>query len=413
MIREHSYIIFILFLNSILSVAQINLSVEIIDESTRNFCETNQQLSNSSANGKAAFKLSQQGDYNFVFFAETYKTQQLKLTLNKDSSLVVTLTKLNVELNAIEIAAEKKERFAIKQLKDVEGTSIYAGKKTEVVLLDLVKGNMANNVSRQILAQVPGLNIYESCEGGIQLSIGGRGLDPNRTSNFNTRQNGYDISADVLGYPESYYTPPAEAIDEIQIVRGASSLQYGTQFGGLINFKLHRLPSFKKYTLKLANTIGAYGLFNTYTGFGFSLKKLNANAYYNFKQGNGCRTNSEFNLHNAHLHLKYNFNRQTSIEAETTFYNYLAKQAGGLTDGQFENKPSLSTRDRNWFAVNWLLYNVQFKHQFDTNNNLSLSLFALNANRKSIGFRGNPINLNENPITALDEKDVAGNYNIL
>ena len=28
---------------------------------------------------------------------------------------------------------------------------------------------------------------------GLQLNIGGRGLDPNRTSNFNTRQNGYDI----------------------------------------------------------------------------------------------------------------------------------------------------------------------------------------------------------------------------
>ena len=72
----------------------------------------------------------------------------------------------------------------------------------------------------------------------LQLSIGGRGLDPNRTASFNTRQNGYDISADVLGYPESYYTPPAEALGEIQIVRGAASLQYGTQFGGLINFDI-------------------------------------------------------------------------------------------------------------------------------------------------------------------------------
>jgi Fe(3+) dicitrate transport protein len=61
---------------------------------------------------------------------------------------------------------------------------------------------MQNN-ARQIFAQVVGLTINESY-GGLQLSIGGRGLDPNRTSNFNTRQNGF-ISADVLGYPESYY----------------------------------------------------------------------------------------------------------------------------------------------------------------------------------------------------------------
>ena len=98
--------------------------------------------------------------------------------------------------------------------------------------------NLASNNARQIYNQIPGLNIYQNDDAGIQLNIGGRGLDPNRTSNFNTRQNGYDISADVLGYPESYYTPPSESIKNIQIVRGAASLQYGTQFGGLVNFVL-------------------------------------------------------------------------------------------------------------------------------------------------------------------------------
>ncbi len=68
-----------------------------------------------------------------------------------------------------------------------------------------ITANTATNNSRQIYSKIAGLNIFESDGGaGLQLSIGGRGLDPNRTSNFNTRQNGYDISADALGYPESY-----------------------------------------------------------------------------------------------------------------------------------------------------------------------------------------------------------------
>ena len=415
--KYNYYIILVLLLGSFITTAQVNLNLMFVNESNSKpivgvsvFCETTQQLTNSDADGSTKISLNTKGDYKFIFFAEAYKTKQLTLILNKDSSLIISLKKLSVELSAIEIAAEKKERFAIKQLKDVEGTSIYAGKKTEVVLLDLVKGNLASNVSRQILAEVPGLNIYEGSEGGIQLSIGARGLDPNRTSNFNTRQNGYDISADVLGYPENYYTPPAQAIDEIQIIRGASSLQYGTQFGGLINFKLHRIPSYKKYNLKLANTIGNNGLFDTYSRFGINYKKISANIYYNFKRGNGFRDNAEFSLHNMHLHVKYNFTKQTSIEGETTFYKYLAKQAGGLTDLQFEKTPQLSTRNRNWFAVNWLLYNLKFKHQFAANHNISLSLFALDANRKSVGFRGNAGRFNENPITALDEQDENDNY---
>ena len=119
-----------------------------------------------------------------------------------------------------------------------------SGKKNEVVLIGEVSANLASNNARQIYAQVVGLNIYDSNDAGLQLNIGGRGLDPNRTSNFNTRQNGYDISADVLGYPESYYTPPAEALKEIQVIRGAAALQYGTQFGGLVNFVMNK-PSKK------------------------------------------------------------------------------------------------------------------------------------------------------------------------
>ena len=53
--------------------------------------------------------------------------------------------------------------------------------------------NLASNNARQIYNQIPGLNIYQNDDAGLQLNIGGRGLNPNRTANFNTRQNNYDI----------------------------------------------------------------------------------------------------------------------------------------------------------------------------------------------------------------------------
>ena len=149
------------------------------------------------------------------------------------------------ELSEVTVRANKKKVFQIKRMKDFEGTSVFAGKKNEVILLELSMANLASNNARQIYNQIPGLNIYQNDDAGLQLNVGGRGLDPNRTSNFNTRQNGYDISADALGYPESYYTPPAEGLEEIQILRGAASLQYGTQFGGLINF-IMKIPNTDK-----------------------------------------------------------------------------------------------------------------------------------------------------------------------
>ena len=132
-------------------------------------------------------------------------------------------------------------------------------------LLELSMANLASNNARQIYNQIPGLNIYQNDDAGLQLNIGGRGLDPNRTSNFNTRQNGYDISADALGYPESYYTPPPEGLEEIQILRGAASLQYGTQFGGLINFKIKRPKPEERFELITRNTTGSNNLFTNFT----------------------------------------------------------------------------------------------------------------------------------------------------
>jgi len=349
----------------------------------------------SAKSGLALFDGLSSGENTFTFYSEER----------------TTLTEvLQLDLEAVDIIARRQEYFAIKQLNDIEGTSIFAGKKSEVVLLDLVKGNLALNNSRQVYAQVSGLNIYEGSDGGLQLNVGGRGLDPNRTSNFNTRQNGYDISADVLGYPENYYTPPAEALEEIRVVRGASSLQYGTQFGGLIDFRLRKIPEFKKISILSSQSIASFNTLNTFNYLGVNSGALSFNAYFNYKQGDGYRPNSEYEAANVFTSLGYRLGKRTDLSFEFTYYDYLAKQAGGLSDSQFATTPRLSTRDRNWFDVNWKLYNLKLDHRFNQGSQLTLSLFGLDATRSSVGYRGNPIFLNDNPITSLDEQDREGNY---
>lgn len=399
------------------SFAQYSIEGKVVNEADGSplaAIDIHDNISNQvvSTDEQGVFRLNNlaAGVHELTIFSVSYNTLLEQVDLQKDTSLSVALSKLSVDLSAVEVFARKEELFALKQLKDVQGTSIYAGKKTEVVLMDLVAGNLATNVSRQIYAQVAGLNIYEGSDGGLQLGIGGRGLDPNRTSNFNTRQNGYDISADVLGYPENYYTPPTEAISEIQIIRGASSLQYGTQFGGLINFKLRKIPAYKKVQINTNQTIGSFGLFNSFNNIGLNYKRLSVNAYYNYKRGDGYRSNSDFESNNLFLGLGYALTNRTKLSAEFTYFKYLAKQAGGLTDQQFAQDHQQSTRSRNWFDVDWKLYNFKLEHQFNEQAELSVSIFGLDASRSSVGFRGNPINLNENPITALDEQDEAGNY---
>ena len=342
----------------------------------------------SNFNGDFEIIIDDIGTNELTFYKENYGIIELKVVAS-DKKLTIVLEKITT-LSEVVINKQKEKIFALNKLKDIEETAIYAGKKTEVISINKLTANKATNNTRQIFAQVVGLTINESSDGGLQLSIGGRGLDPNRTSNFNTRQNDYDISADVLGYPESYYATPTEALEEIQVVRGAASLQYGTQFGGLVNFKI-KSPAKKPFELVTRNTIGSYNLFTNFTSVSGTNKKFSYYSFYNYKQGDGFRPNSQFESKNYFANLNYQFSNKTSLHLDYTYYNYLAQQAGGLTDVQFNENVQQSNRTRNWFDVNWNLFALRLKHKFTNNADFSLQLFGLDASRKSVGYRSNRV----------------------
>lgn len=415
-LKVYSFIVFCCFGISV-SMAQ-NFEAEVIDSDTKEplfgvqvYTKTGKFIGYTNENGIVNLSsLELNTSYHFIFFDYSYKKYETDIILNDKKRFNIEMIPLGEELSEVVLNVKKREAFGLVALKPVEGTHIYAGKKSEVILLNQDLANKATNNARQVYAKVAGLNIYESGDGGLQLSIGGRGLDPNRTANFNTRQNDYDISADVLGYPESYYTPPTEALEQIQVIRGAASLQYGTQFGGLVNFKFNK-PSQKPIEFITRNTLGAFGLYTNFTSLSGTNKKLSYTVFYNRKNGDGFRPNSEFKSDNVYGFLQYKFNDKTSISIENTYFNYLAQQAGGLSDAQFLEDSYQSYRTRNWFAVNWNLYNLKLNHEFSKNTNGTLSLFALNASRKAVGFRTNPLDENANIFDVTsDEVDEFGNF---
>ncbi|MFV8346335.1 TonB-dependent receptor domain-containing protein [Flavobacterium sp. ZB4P13] len=366
------------------------------------FLDQSYQKTTTDKDGFFEIKNVKTGKHKVVFFKENYFFLENTITVDANvKEVAIILMPMSVGLSEVVVNKQKEKVFALRRLKDIEETAIYAGKKTEVVSLDKLTVNKATNNARQVYSQVVGLTINESNDGGLQLSIGGRGLDPNRTANFNTRQNGYDISADVLGYPESYYATPTEALEEIQIVRGAASLQYGTQFGGMVNFKL-KSPSKKEIEFTNRLTGGSFDLFTSFTSLSGTVGKFSYYTFYNYKQGSGFRPNSEFDSKNYFANLNYQFTDKTSLHFDYTHFNYLAHQAGGLTDVMFLDNPKQSNRSRNWFDVDWNLFALRLKHKFDHNADFSLQLFGLDASRKAVGFRENRVNTNDVPGSQRD-----------
>lgn len=327
------------------------------------------------------------GSYIFSISHTGFATQQQTVNVaDKDLFINVVLTTKVNELEKVTVRSLAND-FGFTRLRNVDGFSIFAGKKTEVILTENLTANLATNNPRQVYNKVAGLNIYENDGAGLQLSVGARGLDPNRSANFNVRQNGYDIAADALGYPESYYTPPLESLRRIQIVRGAASLQYGTQFGGLLNFEMKQPGAVEGTEIVSRNTVGSFGYFSTFNSINTQKGKWATYAFIQYKRGNGFRPNSQFEAKTVYADVHYNYAENSHIGFEVTHMDYLAQQPGGLTDAMFKENPRQSNRSRNWFSVDWNLLDIEWEHRLNSSTRFNIRSFALIANRQSLGFR--------------------------
>lgn len=300
-------------------------------------------------------------------------------------------------------------------LKTVRGTGhmpqvkdgiIYAGKKNEVILVDSLDANKAINNTRQILGRIPGLNIVESESGGFTANgIATRGLNPTQSIEMNTRQDGYNISADVFGYNEAYYLPPMEAVSRIEMIRGAASLQFGSQFGGMVNYVLNEAPKDKTFQFTTSETGGSYGMFNTFNAIGGTVKKWSYYGFIQYRRMDGWRPNSQQWQLSGFGRIQYNASDKLNIGVEYSLLRNRIKMPGGLTDSMFNVNPRASFRSRNWLKSPWNVVNAYANYKITPQTSLNVKTSLLFSNRALV-WRNE-----DGGAGALDEKDpVTGEY---
>ncbi|WP_309614377.1 TonB-dependent receptor [Flavobacterium sp.] len=308
-----------------------------------------------------------------LFIANSLKAQD-----NFENELNDTIKKLSPVI----IVTKQQSPERMPETKD---NVLFSGKKNEVLNLSSINGNLTNNNAREIFARIPGVTVWENEGSGLQINLGVRGLSPNRSWELNTRQNGVDMSADVFGYPEAYYNPPLEAVETIQMVRGGASLQFGPQFGGMLNYVLKREKD-KPFSFETQNTVGSYGIVSSFNAIGGKYKKWSYYLYNHSRSAKGWRENNRFQARNTHAFVEYRFSEKTKISAEYTNSDYEMQQPGGLTDAQFEANPRQSTRTRNWFGVPWNIFAVNFDTKVNSNFDVNVKAFGLVGERNSVGF---------------------------
>jgi Fe(3+) dicitrate transport protein len=284
------------------------------------------------------------------------------------------------------VTVEATRNVSLESMPETDGIGIFAAKKSAVIRPDRLDADLANVNQRQLFGKVAGISIWENDGTGLQIGVASRGLSPNRSWEFNVRQNGYDISADVFGYPEAYFAPPMEAVARIEIVRGAASLQYGAQFGGLLNYVIKKGDPVHALNVEMRQTVGSFGLMNTFLGLGGTRGKWSYYGYFHQRAADGWRQNSRYRTTTGFGSLTYRVSERLTISADLTLAGNEQQQAGGLTQQQFEQDPRQSSRSRNWFSTPWNVANVHLSWKPSATWSVDWKTFGILAERNSVGF---------------------------
>ena len=256
-------------------------------------------------------------------------------------------------LGAVRVTATRAPR-TISSLPDRHGALLLTGKKTEMVLVDSMGANAAQNVARQVLGRVPGLVVAETEGGGFPSNgIAVRGLNPTQSIEMNVRQNGVGLAADPYGYPETYYLPPLEAVERVEIVRGASALQFGPQVGGLVNYVMRRGDSSRPVAVTLQQTAGSYGLNNTYGALTGGSGALTWYGAVQRKAQSGWRPNGDYRQTSSYAALAARLSPTLTATLDYSALRNRIHMPGGLSDEQYEAGARQSFRARNWLTSPW------------------------------------------------------------
>lgn len=285
-----------------------------------------------------------------------------------------------------EVEVKGQRLYDLDRLPEYEGTNLWSGKKNEVINIQSLNANITEKTGRQIFAKVPGVFVYDMDGSGNQMNVSTRGLDAHRGWEFNIRRNGAITNSDMYGYPASHYSIPMEAVDRIELVRGTGSLQYGAQFGGMLNYVTKRPDSTRSLGIENITTVGSYGLMSTYLSASGKIDKFQYMAYYTTRVSDGYRENGDSDYDAQSLLLIYTPTTRLKFTAELSRSNYLYQMPGPMTDSMFQSDPRQATRSRNYFNPEIYVPSIRMDWSLDEHTQVSWLTSAVLGNRNSVMF---------------------------
>lgn len=184
----------------------------------------------------------------------------------------------------------------------------------------------------EALRKLPGVSVRDEEGFGLRPNIGIRGLNPTRSSKTLLLEDGIPITYGVYGENASYYHPPIERFDRIEVLKGAGVNLYGpTTIGGVINY-ITPIPS-----QEIGGALSLAGGNRDYFNGHGTVSGLGQRFDYVRKQGNGARDNTDLAIDDVNYKGLVALGDHSLI-ARVNYYRENSQVSySGLTEAEFRN----------------------------------------------------------------------------
>ena len=287
-------------------------------------------------------------------------------------------------------------------LPEVEGTRINSGKKTSFVKPEEFP-TIANNNYRELLATTPGLIVSEEPSSPI-INFGYRGLDSQRAETMQVLKDGISIKNEQFGFPETHYTPILDAVERVEFIRAGASLQFGPQPGGALNFVMKMPSRDAQFHFLTKNLYGSDDLFQSFTSIDGTIGQFGYYAYYDHREREGFRANSDYDLNNGSVKLVWEVTSNDRFVLTLDAYDETHGEPGGLrtfidpaaplaNNILYQNGRNQTSRFFDRFRLKRYSADLAYQHLFSEQTELEIKAFGGYLSRFSKRQRGGGVGI--------------------
>ena len=267
----------------------------------------------------------------------------------------------------------------------------------------------------EALRKVSGVNIRDEEGFGLRPNIGIRGPNPTRSSKGLLLEDGIPLAYAPYGDNASYYHPPIERFESIEVLKGSAQIAYGPQtVGGVINYLTPNPTEKPSFGIRL--TGGNREFFNGgFTGSG-TIAKTGIFANYTRKQGDGARQFISSKLNDISAKVVQTLNDQNALTFKFSYYGEDSNVTySGLTEAEFLADPRGNIFRNDFFYGDRFGFSASHAAVFTPRMNLTTNVYANHFKRhwwrqsSNSGQRPNRLNVDPDCRSLADLNTTCGN----